>query len=153
MLDTESQVIRSIQDFTEGFPRPGLRLFRTRSRAIKKSIDLAGDQTKGMAMPAYVIFIRERIHDQAELDAYAATVGPLLQGVPVRFLAAYGRQRVLEGPQPEGVATAEFPALEEAIAWYENPAYQAAAQHRFKGATYRDFIVEGLGDDAPAKSQ
>ena len=95
-------------------------------------------------MPAYVIFVRERTHNQAELDAYAAAVAPLIQGVPIRFLAAYGRQRVLEGPEPEGVAIAEFPTLEEAVAWYENPVYQAAAQHRFKAATYRGFIVEGL---------
>jgi uncharacterized protein (DUF1330 family) len=98
-------------------------------------------------MPAYVVFIRERTHNHAELDTYAAAAGPLLQGLPVRFLAAYGRQKVLEGPEPEGVAIAEFPTLEEAVAWYESPAYQAAAQHRFKGATYRGFIVEGLEDD------
>lgn len=95
-------------------------------------------------MVAYVVFIRERTHNQAGLDVYAAAVGPLLQGVPVRLLAAYGRQKVLEGPEPEGVAIAEFPTLEEAAAWYESPAYQAAAQHRFRGATYRGFIVEGL---------
>jgi uncharacterized protein (DUF1330 family) len=107
---------------------------------------LARDQNKGFAMPAYVIFIRERTHNQAELDAYAAAVSPLLQGLSVRFLAAYGRQRVLEGPEPEGIAIAEFATLEEAVAWYESPGYQAAAQHRFKGATYRGFIVEGLAE-------
>jgi uncharacterized protein (DUF1330 family) len=51
---------------------------------------------------------------------------------------------VLEGPVAEGVAIAEFPSLEEARQWYESPAYQAAAQHRFKGATYRGLIVEGI---------
>jgi uncharacterized protein (DUF1330 family) len=74
-----------------------------------------------MAMPAYVVFIRERTHNQAELDAYVAAVGPLLQGLPVRLLAGYGRQRVLEGPEIEGVAIAEFPTLEEAVTWYESP--------------------------------
>ena len=84
-------------------------------------------------MPAYVIFIRERTHNRAELDAYAAAVGPLLQGLPVRFLAAYGRQKVLEGSEIEGVAIAEFPTLEEAVAWYESPAYQAAANIGSRG--------------------
>jgi uncharacterized protein (DUF1330 family) len=94
-------------------------------------------------MPAYVIFIRESTLDQSELDAYAKMAGPSLEGLPIKFLAAYGRQEVLEGPVPEGVAIAEFPSMEEAKQWYESPAYQMAAQHRFKGAIYRGLIVEG----------
>ena len=93
-------------------------------------------------MAAYVIFIRERTLDQSELDIYAKLARPSLEGLPIKFLAAYGRQEVLEGPAPEGVAIAEFPSMEEAKQWYESPAYQAAAQHRFKGAIYRGFIVE-----------
>jgi hypothetical protein len=50
---------------------------------------------------------------------------PTALGLPVKFLAAYGRQEVLEGPVPEGVAIAEFPSMEEAKQWYESPAYQA----------------------------
>ena len=95
-------------------------------------------------MPAYVIFIRERTIDQSELDAYEKLARPSLEDLPIKFLAAYGRQKVLEGPVPEGVAIAEFPSIEEAKQWYESPAYQAAAQHRFKGATYRGLIVEGI---------
>jgi uncharacterized protein (DUF1330 family) len=94
-------------------------------------------------MSAYVIFIRERTLDHSELDAYAKMAGSSTEGLPVKFLAAYGRQEVLEGPAPEGVAIAEFPSMEEAKQWYKSPAYQAAAQHRFKGAIYRGLIVEG----------
>jgi uncharacterized protein (DUF1330 family) len=95
-------------------------------------------------MPAYVIFIREKTSDQSELDTYAATVGPSLEGRSFKLLAAYGRHRVLEGPEVEGIAIAEFPSLEEAKEWYESPAYQQAAKHRFKGAIYRDLVVEGV---------
>ncbi|WP_455270921.1 DUF1330 domain-containing protein [Rhizobium herbae] len=28
--------------------------------------------------------------------------------------------------------------------WYRSPVYQEAVHHRFKGATYRSFIVQGL---------
>ena len=52
-------------------------------------------------MPAYVIFIRERTLDQSELDAYARAAPPSLEGWPIKFLAAYGRQDVLEGPEPD----------------------------------------------------
>jgi len=100
--------------------------------------------SKGGEMPAYVIFIRERTTDKSELDAYAKLAPASLEGLPIKFLAAYGRQEVLEGPVPEGVAIAEFPSMEEAKQWYESPAYQAAAKHRFKGATYRGLIVDGI---------
>jgi len=103
-------------------------------------------------MPAYVIFIRERTLDQSEFDTYAKMAGPSLEGLPIKFLAAYGRQEVLEGPAPDGVAIAEFPSLEEAKQWYESPAYQAAARHRFKGATYRGLIVEGVQPRSRARS-
>ena len=95
-------------------------------------------------MPAYVIFIRERTTDKSELEAYPTLAPSNLEGLPIKFLAAYGRQEVLEGPVPEGVAIAEFPSMEAAKLWYESPAYQAAAKHRFKGATYRGLIVEGI---------
>jgi uncharacterized protein (DUF1330 family) len=95
-------------------------------------------------MAAYVIFIRERTHDPAELEAYAKAAAPALEGVSFKALAAYGRQEVLEGPAPEGIVIAEFPSFEAARQWYASPAYQRAAQHRFRGATYRGLIVEGL---------
>ena len=39
---------------------------------------------------------------------------------------------------PPGDATAA------ARAWYDSPAYQEVAQHRFKGARYRAVLVEGV---------
>jgi uncharacterized protein (DUF1330 family) len=103
-------------------------------------------------MPAYVIFVRERTLDKSELEAYAKLAAPSLEGLPIKFLAAYGRQEVLEGPAPEGVAIAEFPSVEEAKQWYQSPAYQAAAQHRFKGAIYRGIIIEGVSSEGRAHS-
>jgi uncharacterized protein (DUF1330 family) len=102
-------------------------------------------------MPAYVIFIRERTLDPSELEAYARAAPPSLAGWPIKFLAG-GRQDVLEGPAPEGVAIAEFPSLEDARRWYDSPAYQAAAQHRFKGAIYRGIIIEGVSSEGRAHS-
>ena len=95
-------------------------------------------------MPAYVIFIREKTHDESELDAYRAAMGTGLEGVPVKMLAAYGPQVVLEGPVPEGVAIAEFPSVKAVTDWYHSPGYQRVVQHRFNGATYRAIIVGGL---------
>ena len=95
-------------------------------------------------MPAYAIFIREKTRDQSALDQYSPLAGASIQGLPVKVLAAYGRQEVLEGPAGEGVVIVEFPTLEEAKAWYDSPAYREAREHRFRGADYRAMIVEGL---------
>jgi uncharacterized protein (DUF1330 family) len=38
----------------------------------------------------------------------------------------------------------EFPTTTAAREWYDGPAYQAIVQHRFKGATYRAVLVEGV---------
>lgn len=95
-------------------------------------------------MPAYVVFIREKTLDQAELEAYWSKVRSTLEGRPVKVLAAYGRHVTLEGPEAEGIVVAEFPSVEEARAWYDSSAYREAAEHRFRGAVYRGLIVEGV---------
>lgn len=95
-------------------------------------------------MPAYIVFIRDKTLDQAELETYWQQAPATLEGHPINVLAAYGRHVTLEGPETEGVVIAEFPTLEAARAWYESPAYQEAAQHRRRGALYRGLIVEGV---------
>ena len=98
--------------------------------------------TKELPMPAYVVFLREKTLDVSELENYWSKAPATLDGRPIKVLAAYGRHVTLEGPDVEGVVIAEFPSLEEARAWYDSPAYQEAAQHRFQGAVYRGVIVE-----------
>jgi uncharacterized protein (DUF1330 family) len=94
-------------------------------------------------MPAYVIYIREETLEQSELDTYSELIGPILAKLPIKILAAVGNVETLEGPVPESVTVVEFESMQAAYAWYRSPEYQAAAQHRFKGATYRGLIVEG----------
>jgi uncharacterized protein (DUF1330 family) len=91
----------------------------------------------------YAIFIRERTRTPSHLEEYTRQAGETLEGHPVNVLAAYGRHEVLEGPQLEGAVVLEFPTIEAAKAWYESPAYREAREHRFRGADYRAFIVEG----------
>ncbi|WP_408871964.1 DUF1330 domain-containing protein [Gluconacetobacter tumulicola] len=100
--------------------------------------------TGEQAMTAYIVFTRESTSDQAELDAYSQTVAPTFEGHPLKVLAAYGAQEVLEGTAPEGVVILEFPTVEAARAWYDSPAYQTVVQHRWKGASYRVVIVQGV---------
>ena len=61
-------------------------------------------------MTTYIVFTKESTQDQAELDIYQSKVGPTFEGHPVKILAAYGPQQVLEGEAPEGVVIVEFPS-------------------------------------------
>jgi len=100
-------------------------------------------------MSAYVIFIREKTTDAAEMQRYAETAPAARTGHDITRLAFYGQLNVLEGPAPEGVAILRFPDMAAARAWYDSPAYTEARQHRFKGAEYRMLLVEGV-DAVPA---
>lgn len=96
-------------------------------------------------MPAYVLFIRETpIHDAAEMQTYSRMNREAPRHPHLVPLVAYGAMERLEGELPDGLVMLQFPSVEEAKAWYHSPAYQAALQHRLKGADYRAFIVQGL---------
>lgn len=95
-------------------------------------------------MSAYIVFIRETTIDRSELETYWQKAPAAMENHPIKALAAYGRHVTLEGPDVEGVVIAEFPTVEEARDWYDSPEYQAAAQHRIRGAVYRGLIVEGV---------
>jgi uncharacterized protein (DUF1330 family) len=96
-------------------------------------------------MPAYVLFIREGgIRDQSEMDIYRGMTREIPLDPKLTALVAYGAMQPLEGESPDGVVLLQFPTVEDAKAWYNSPAYQAAVPHRRKGADYRAFIVQGL---------
>jgi uncharacterized protein (DUF1330 family) len=61
-------------------------------------------------MTAYAVFICESTRDSAEMEEYSQMAQDTLAGHPVKVLAAYGRQEVLEGPEVEGVVILEFPS-------------------------------------------
>jgi uncharacterized protein (DUF1330 family) len=95
-------------------------------------------------MSAYVVMVRERVTDPAELKTYGEMAPLAREGIDITPLAFYGELDVLEGPMLEGVVIHRFPTMEEARRWYHSPAYQVARSHRQRGASYRVFIVEGV---------
>ena len=94
-------------------------------------------------MAAYIVFIKERGHDTAAMDAYGKAVPASFAGHELKPLSFYGKIESLEGPPLAGAVLVEFPTFEAAQAWYGSDAYQDARKHRFQGADYRVFIVEG----------
>jgi len=95
-------------------------------------------------MPAYVVFVRDRITDPEEFKTYGELARAAGEGHEKKALAFYGTVRTLEGPRVDGSVVIEFPDMTAAQAWYDSPLYQEALQHRLKGAEYRVFIVDGV---------
>jgi uncharacterized protein (DUF1330 family) len=91
----------------------------------------------------YCLHARKDAQSEAH-DRYREAARPAAAGHPLKPLAPYGKQEILEGATIEGAVILEFPTIEAAKAYYYSPDYQDAAQHRFLGADYRVFIVEGL---------
>jgi len=88
--------------------------------------------------------IRECVIDQVELDQYGRLAPRARDGHDIEHLAFYGAQDVLEGAPADGVVINRFPTMADARRWYDSPAYEAAREHRPRGADYRVFIVEGV---------
>jgi uncharacterized protein (DUF1330 family) len=95
-------------------------------------------------MAAYVIFMREKIIDPAEMENYVKKAASGFAGHPVKVLASHSHFEVIEGPAVESVIIPEFPSVTDAKAWYNGTAYSKALQHRLKGGQYRCVIVEGV---------
>ncbi len=95
-------------------------------------------------MAAYLIFTKDKVVDQAELDVYNGLAGGTLAGHEVKVHTFYGASETLEGAHTDGVVTLEFPTMDAARAWYNSAAYQAAKAHRVRGAEYRVILTEGV---------
>jgi uncharacterized protein (DUF1330 family) len=95
-------------------------------------------------MSAYMVFTREKTVDQREMDVYAKGAKASVAGHELNVLAFYGAHEDLEGPPTEGTVIVQFPTMAAAKAWYDSPLYRQAREHRFKGATYRVTLVEGV---------
>lgn len=98
-------------------------------------------------MTAYVVMVRKKMTDPAEFHIYRSKAPLAREGHALTPLASYGALDSLEGEAPDGVVILSFPSVEEARGWYDSPLYQAAREHRQRGAEYDVFIVEGV----PAK--
>jgi uncharacterized protein (DUF1330 family) len=95
-------------------------------------------------MPAYFVAVRTAVKNPEEMAAYGKKARASMAGHPVKALAAYGKIRSTDGPRTDGAVILEFPTFEAAEAWYDSPAYQDAVVHRFAGAEYRTFIIQGV---------
>ena len=93
---------------------------------------------------AYWVTVYRSISDPKKVEAYAKLAPPATMQFGARYIARGKAAEAFEAGQKERIVISEFPSVEQATAAYNSPAYQDALQHRFLGADYRVFIVEGL---------
>jgi len=65
-------------------------------------------------MPAYFVYICQKVIDRHQLEIYWSKIGSTLEGYGATNLAAYTPFERLEGEQVDGVAVIEFPSFEMA---------------------------------------
>ena len=95
-------------------------------------------------MAAYIVFTREKMRNRDGYERYREKSRPANAGHPLKPLALYGRHEMLEGPAIEGAVISGVSQRRSGQDLLQQPRYQEAARHRFLGADYRAFIVEGV---------
>ena len=93
----------------------------------------------------YWITIYRAVLDPARLARYSEAATPALEAAGGRIIARGTAIRTFEGGANQRTVVIEFDSVAQAIAAYESPRYQAAAQ-ALEGAVDREVrILEGVG--------
>jgi len=95
-------------------------------------------------MPAYWV-ARSRIIDPVAYKKYTDRIPEIIRQHGGKVLARGGRYRIMEGPETfHRFVVIEFPTMEQAVACFESPEYQEAAEFRKNGGgIVENVIVEG----------
>jgi uncharacterized protein (DUF1330 family) len=95
-------------------------------------------------MPAYWV-ARAKITDPVQYKKYTDLVPGILAQYGGKVLARGGRYKINEGPEDfHRFVVIEFPTLEQGVACFESPEYQAAAAiRRAGGGVVENVVVEG----------
>ena len=88
----------------------------------------------------YWIAFYHKISDPARLAEYAALAGPAIEAGGGRFLARGVPFVTLEGVENQRATVIEFESVDQAVATYQSPAYQAALA-KLRGAVERDVRI------------
>ena len=80
------------------------------------------------------------VTDAESYGRYAAEAGPAIAAFGGVFLARGSRHVQLEGNDRPRNVVVRFASVEDAVACYESPAYQAALVHA-RGASERDLVI------------
>jgi uncharacterized protein (DUF1330 family) len=96
-------------------------------------------------MTVYTIALLN-ITDREEYALYGQGFMEIFRQYGGELLAVEENPTILEGEWPhERTVLLSFPDAEAMNRWYESPAYQALAQHRFKASTAQIVMINGIG--------
>jgi uncharacterized protein (DUF1330 family) len=93
---------------------------------------------------AYWVSAYRAVKDLDKLAAYAKLAGPALTASGGRFLARGEPAKVYELGLKQRTVLLEFDSVEQAVAAYNSPAYQAALAALGDGAEREVRIIEGI---------
>ena len=96
-----------------------------------------------MAKAYWINFFRS-VSDPAKLTEYVKLAGQIMQSSGGRFLVRGQPATVFEAGLMQRTVLIEFATVEQAIAAYESPGYQAALKALGDGAERDLRIVEGI---------
>jgi uncharacterized protein (DUF1330 family) len=96
-------------------------------------------------MPAYVIG-RLQVRNTSWLEQYRATVPSIVARHGGVYRVRGGKMETLEGnvPLPSSFVILEFPTMDQARAFYDDPEYQPFIKLRQTGSDLDMVVVEGL---------
>jgi len=94
---------------------------------------------------AYWVVSYRAISDPQKLAAYAKLAPAATAPFGARYLARGTAAAAFEAGVKERIVITEFPSVQQAIAAYESPAYQAALQALGDGAVRDVRIIGGMG--------
>ena len=94
-------------------------------------------------MPAYFVAFVD-IKDEEQFRAYQAVAGAAFADYGAKFLTRGGKHTMFEGPEESRTCVlAEFPSVEQATAFWNSPAYQAAIKLREGAADLQVMLLDG----------
>jgi uncharacterized protein (DUF1330 family) len=93
---------------------------------------------------AYWVNTFRSVSDPDKLAAYADLAGPAMRAAGGRFVARGRAARAFESGLLERTVIIEFDSVDDAVAAYESPAYQAALRVLGDGAERDLRIVEAV---------
>jgi uncharacterized protein (DUF1330 family) len=95
-------------------------------------------------MPKAYWIARVDVSDPETYKKYVETGKPAFERHGAKFLARGGKTEVLEGKARARNVIIEFPSMEEALACYNSPEYQAASKIRQSVSEGEFVLVEGV---------
>lgn len=95
---------------------------------------------------AYAVAYLREVDLGPAIVAYIEKIDATLAPYGGRFLVHGGRLTGLEGEWDGDIVIVEFPSRDDAVAWYESPAYQEILPLRTEHSSSIAAIVEGVPD-------